>query len=94
MKGIALTYVRKKRRRITRMNSTIKPYRLPETLKKTIAERETNGAEIRRETGVSEQLISMYIHGKCVPSAYNLFRLANFLDVSADYLLTGEEQYK
>lgn len=72
--------------------SRIRPYRFPETLRKTMKEREASGADIRRETGISEMLVSLYIHGKSVPSAYNLFRLANYLDVTTDYLLTGEEE--
>lgn len=69
---------------------TIRPYKLPEVLKRTIAEKSTSSIAIRENTGISEALISNYIHGKHIPSAYNLLLLADYLDVTTDYLLTGE----
>lgn len=73
------------------MIRTVRAYRLPMILKKTIAERATSSIAIRENTGISEALVSNYIHGKNIPSAYNLLLLADYLGVSTDYLLTGEE---
>lgn len=66
-------------------------YRFPEMIKKTIAERSSCKA-IRQDTGISEALLSQYIHGRCIPSAYNLLVLADYLGVTTDYLLTGRKE--
>ena len=47
--------------------------------------------ELARETNLSRQAIAKYCSGKCLPTAYPLYQLANYFDVSCDYLLGREE---
>jgi len=43
--------------------------------------------KLSKETGISQALISQWKSDKQVPSYDNLLKLANYFDVSADYLL-------
>ncbi len=45
--------------------------------------------ELARRLGVSASAVGMYEQGRREPSAEKLVRLAQLLDVSVDYLLTG-----
>lgn len=50
-------------------------------------------ADIAREIGVSEQGVSEYKSGRCLPSLDKLYKLCAYLDVSADYLLGLDDNY-
>lgn len=42
-----------------------------------------------KDTGVTQQLLSKYLSGKVAPSSNNLQKLAQYFEVSTDWLLTG-----
>lgn len=48
--------------------------------------------ELSQYTGISEQTISDWKKKGSIPSADKISGIADFLEVSTDYLLTGEEQ--
>lgn len=45
--------------------------------------------KVWKDTGVSQQLLSKYLSGKVIPSSNNLRKLAQYFEVSTDWLLTG-----
>lgn len=47
--------------------------------------------ELAKKTGLTRQAIAKYCSGKCLPTAYPLYLLANYFDVSCDHLLGLEE---
>lgn len=47
--------------------------------------------ELARETNLTRQAIAKYCSGKCLPTAYPLYSLANYFGVSCDYLLGLDE---
>jgi len=49
-----------------------------------------NQAELARRLGISPSAVGMYEQGRREPSADMLVRLARALEVSVDYLLTGQ----
>ncbi len=44
-------------------------------------------SDLAKATGIDQRTISNYETGKTVPDAYALVQLANYFDVSIDYLL-------
>ncbi len=44
-------------------------------------------SDLAKETGIDQRTISNYETGKTVPDAYALVKLADFFNVSVDYLL-------
>lgn len=59
---------------------------------KILKEKGITGKELATNTNISQSLISDYKNGKVEPSMTNILKIANFLDVSCDYLITGKEQ--
>lgn len=49
----------------------------------------TTQKALSKAIGIRPQTISLYMDGKTQPTAENLFRIAEYFDVSTDYLLTG-----
>lgn len=49
-------------------------------------------ADISRETGISNMTLSDWKHGKSVPKADKLQIIAEYFDVSVEYLMTGKEK--
>lgn len=49
-------------------------------------------SDLAKATGIDQRTISNYETGKTVPDAYALVKLADFFDVSIDYLL-GRTRY-
>ena len=49
-----------------------------------------NQAELAQRLGISPSAVGMYEQGRREPSADMLVRLARVLEVSVDYLLTGQ----
>lgn len=54
-----------------------------------LIERGLSNYQISKDTGISDSLIGYWRQGKRIPKADNLLQLANYLEVSTDYLLTG-----
>lgn len=50
-------------------------------------DRDMRQSDLAEATGIDQRTISNYETGKTLPDAYALVRLANFFDVSIDYLL-------
>ena len=50
-------------------------------------DRDMRQIDLARETGIDQRTISNYETGKTVPDAYALVKLADFFDVSVDYIL-------
>ena len=55
-------------------------------------DRDMRQSDLARETGIDQRTISNYETGKTLPDAYALIRLADFFDVSIDYLVGRTEQ--
>lgn len=49
-------------------------------------------SDLAKRTGIDQRTISNYETGKTAPDAYALIRLADFFDVSVDYLLGRTRQ--
>ena len=56
-------------------------------LKKIRNEKNVTQIRLSIEAEVTQETISAYESGKAMPSAETLIKMANFLDVSVDYLL-------
>ena len=56
-------------------------------LHELIDAREWSYAELARQSGVSESLLSKYVNGAQSPSSATIAKLAQALEVSADYLM-------
>ena len=50
-------------------------------------DRDMRQSDLARETGIDQRTISNYETGKTAPDAYALVKLADFFEVSIDYLL-------
>ncbi len=50
-------------------------------------DRDMRQSDLANATGIDQRTISNYETGKTAPDAYALIRLADFFDVSVDYLL-------
>ncbi|MBP3508774.1 helix-turn-helix domain-containing protein [Oscillibacter sp.] len=59
---------------------------------KLIEERGITPYRVYKETGVAQSTLSDWKNGKGTPSADKLKKIADFLNVSVDYLLTGKEK--
>lgn len=54
-------------------------------------ERKIKAKDITTATGISSSMLSDYKSGKSTPSGERLLALANYFDVSAEYLLGNDE---
>ena len=68
----------------------MKEIRLPEIMKKLSDEKGTNQSDLARYLGVTRQTVSLYYSGKITPELSTLIKIAEYFDVSLDYLITGE----
>lgn len=59
---------------------------------KLIEERGITPYRVHKETGVAQSTLSDWKNGKGTPSVDKLKKIADFLGVSVDYLLTGKEK--
>ena len=50
-------------------------------------DRDMRQSDLAQETGIDQRTISNYETGKTAPDAYALIKLADFFDVSIDYLV-------
>ena len=68
----------------------MKEIRLPEIIKKLSDEKGTNQSDLARYLGVTRQTTSLYYSGKITPELSTLIKIAEYFEVSLDYLITGE----
>ena len=47
--------------------------------------------ELADYLGINKSTVSMYVHGKALPSLPTFYEISEFLDVSTDYLLGKNE---
>lgn len=59
---------------------------------KLIEEKGITPYRVYKETGVAQSTLSDWKNGKGTPSVDKLQKIADFLNVSVDYLLTGKEK--
>ena len=62
------------------------------TFRKLRAEKKLTQLEMAEELGIQRGAISNYENGSRMPEKPLLVKIANFFDVSLDYLITGSEQ--
>ena len=67
-----------------------KPF--PSTLRKLIERKKTTIKAVAECIGVSRQAVSQYQDGSTQPNADTIVKMAEFFDVSTDYLLTGKNK--
>ena len=58
-----------------------------QSLTKIMEERKLTSYRVGKDTGISDSLLGYYRSGKNEPSAENLLKLANYFNISTDYLL-------
>lgn len=56
-------------------------------------DRDLRQSDLARETGIDQRTISNYETGKTAPDMYALIRLADFFEVSIDYLVGRASSY-
>lgn len=57
-----------------------------------LQEQNITAYKVSKETGVTQSALSNWKRGKSTPSAKNLQKIANFFNVSIDYLMTGKNK--
>lgn len=62
-----------------------------EIYQKLLDEKGLKNADVARATGISNMTLSDWKRGKSVPKADKMQKIAEFLNVSVDYLMTGNE---
>lgn len=62
-----------------------------EIICKLLESRNVTAYKLSKETGISQRLIGYWKKGVNTPSSQNLQKLADYFNVSVDYLLSGEE---
>lgn len=65
-----------------------------EIFAKLLEEQGITPYRVYKETGVAQSTLSDWKNGKSTPSAEKLKKIANYLNVSVDYLITGQENCK
>ena len=61
-------------------------------IKELREDRDLRQSDLARATGIDQRTISNYETGKSNPDSYALIKLADFFDVSVDYLLGRTER--
>ena len=64
---------------------------LAERLKLLLIEKGLKASDVVKSTGITPPVMSRYLSGKCGASATNIFKLSQYLNVSADWLQNGSE---
>lgn len=64
---------------------------LSQVLTQLMNETGVTAYKISKDTGISNRLIGYWRDGEKLPGAENLLNIANYFNVSVDYLLTGKE---
>ena len=65
-------------------------FKFAEILKGLLGEYKVSGADLGRTIGVSKETVSQYCKGNIIPRADKILKMADFFDVSPEYLLTGQ----
>ena len=60
--------------------------KLSQMLDKLMTEKDISAYKISKSTGISDRLIGYWRKGEKLPGAENLLTIANYFDVSVDYL--------
>ena len=63
-----------------------------EIYQRLLDEKGLKNADVSRGTGISNMTLSDWKNGKSTPKADKMQKIADFLDVSVDYLITGKEK--
>lgn len=63
-------------------------------LKKTLKDRGMTQKILALECGIDECAVSHYVHSTREPGFYCLIKMCQVLNVSIDYLLTGNDRFK
>lgn len=63
-----------------------------EIYKKLLNEKGLKNSDISRETGISNMTLSDWKNGKTVPKQDKLMKIADYFEVTVDYLMTGKEK--
>lgn len=63
-----------------------------EIFAKLLAQKGLRAADVTRATGIKSPVFSEWKKGKSRPNADKMLLIANFLGVSVEYLMTGEEK--
>ncbi len=58
---------------------------------KLLDEKGLKNADVARATGISNMTLSDWKNGKSTPKQDKLMKIAEFLDVNLEYLMTGKE---
>ena len=62
-----------------------------EIYQRLLDEKGLKNADVARATGISNMTLSDWKRGKTVPKADKMQKIAEFLNVSVEYLMTGNE---
>lgn len=62
-----------------------------EVYQKLLDEKGLKNADVARATGISNMTLSDWKRGKSVPKSDKMRKIAEYLNVSVDYLMTGNE---
>lgn len=62
-----------------------------ERIKDLMNEERISQAELARSVGISQSAVCNWLNGKKEPSIDSLWRLADFFDVSVDYIIGRKE---
>ena len=62
-----------------------------EIFAKLLEEKGLKAADVTKATGIKSPVFSEWKKGKSRPNTEKMIKIANFLDVSVEYLLTGKE---
>lgn len=62
-----------------------------EIYQRLLDEKGLKNADVSRETGISNMTLSDWKRGKSTPKIDKLQKIADYLNVSVDYLINGEE---
>ena len=63
-----------------------------EVYQKLLDEKGLKNADVARATGISNMTLSDWKRGKSVPKSDKMRKIAEYLNVSVDYLMTGKEK--
>lgn len=63
-----------------------------EIFEKLLKEKGLKAADVTRATGIKSPVFSEWKKGKSKPNAEKLIKIANFLGVSVEYLMTGNDR--
>lgn len=62
-----------------------------EIFERLLQEKGLKAADVTRATGIKSPVFSEWKKGKSKPNTEKMIKIANFLDVSVEYLMTGKE---